>query len=57
MKTCECGGKWYRHGVSPSKRNGESVRYICKECKKTIRVRDGKVVEKPDNSIPDWRVQ
>ena len=50
MKTCECGGKYYRHGEGYA----GSQRYICKECRKSITVRNGKVSE-GRKMIRDWR--
>ncbi len=48
MKKCDCGGTLYRHGSQQG-----AQRYRCKDCKKTITVRDGKrskIVMKKD-----WR--
>ena len=53
MKTCECGGKWYRHGTS----DGDQ-RYRCKVCRKCITVRDGEVVVPYSTKmIRDWRYE
>ena len=53
MKTCECGGIWYRHGKFESKRFGPGVRYRCKDCGKCITVRDGEIAK--HTLIKDWR--
>ena len=34
MKTCACGGKWYRHDISAK----GNTRYRCSVCRKTITV-------------------
>ncbi len=57
MKTHEgCGGKWYRHGKNESGRQFGIQRYRCSQCKTTITVRDGKIVNPNTRaSLQDWR--
>lgn len=58
MKTCECGGKLYRHGKNESGRQYGSERYRCASCGKTITVRDGQIVDphiRPSRIVNDWR--
>lgn len=56
MKTCNCGGKWWRHGENSSM-NGQ--RYRCSKCRKCITVRNGKVSDpKPGRPFKqDWRTE
>jgi transposase-like protein len=51
MKTCDCGGMWYRNGNSV--KGGQ--RYRCKSCGKSITVVNGKKVEPKDRLVKDWR--
>lgn len=52
MKTCACGGKLYRHGQQMD----GALRYRCKDCKKTMTVRDGKQSTLRGRPIQeDWR--
>jgi len=53
MKTCDCGGIWYRHGKVESKRFGPGIRYRCKDCGTSITVRDGEIAKR--TLIKDWR--
>ena len=56
MKTCSCGGMWYAHGKAVSKRGVVTERYMCKLCKKSISVRDGKIVDsRLGVRKKDWR--
>ena len=59
MNTCpHCNGQLYRHGKSESATEGQ--RYRCKFCRKSITVRNGKIVnphEKPSLIVKDWRHQ
>lgn len=54
-----CGGKWWRSGKAEEiigERPGQ--RYICSKCRKSITVRNGKIVnphEKPSLIVKDWR--
>lgn len=55
MKTCLCGGAYHRHQTSINKRGEETQRFRCRECGKTISVRDGKVVVGRGPRVRDWR--
>ena len=58
MKTCECGGKLYRHGqaIWSKSLKDYGTRYICANCKKTITVRQGQVTARK-GMVHDWRMQ
>lgn len=51
MRTCACGGMLYRH-----EDRGDAVRYRCKECRKSITVRNGEVSTLRGRPMKnDWR--
>lgn len=56
MKTCTCGGMFYRHGraVWNKSQKSEGERYRCKSCGKCITVRNGEVATF-DRVKRDWR--
>lgn len=52
MKTCKhCGGMLYRNGAA--EKGGE--RFQCKDCRKSITVRGGVVVNGTGPRVRDWR--
>lgn len=54
MKTCErCGGMLYRKGAAA--KGGE--RFQCRDCRKTITVRDGRIVTGNGPRVRDWRTE
>lgn len=54
MKTCQhCNGTLYRHGTY---KQGQSQRYRCKSCGKTITVRNGEIVTHGGARVKDWRM-
>lgn len=60
MKTCDCGGMWYRHGEILNKRGEPAQRYQCKECRKSITVRNGEISHPGSPGSPrvrDWRTE
>lgn len=53
MKTCACGGMLYRHEVKD-----EAIRYRCKECGKSLTVRNGEVSKLKGRPMKsDWRTK
>lgn len=51
MKMCACGGMFYRH-----EDRGDAIRYRCKECRKSITVRNGEVSKLKGRPMKyDWR--
>ncbi len=54
MKTCaRCGGMFYRKGAAA--KGGE--RFQCRDCRKTITVRDGRIVTGNGPRVRDWRTE
>ena len=55
MRKCECGGRYSRHQVNYNKKGVETIRFRCVDCKKSISVRDGEIVNGKGPKKKDWR--
>lgn len=57
MKVCECGGMLYRHGVLRCKTRTDAERYKCRDCGKSITVREGEISNGRGPRARDWRTE
>lgn len=58
MNDCPyCSGMLYRHDTTYTSAGIECQRFKCKECRKTITVRNGQIVNGRGPRVMDWRTK
>lgn len=59
MKTCpNCGGSYHRHSTVTNKAGNVADRFRCRDCGKTITVRNGQVsTGNTGPRVKDWRTE